>query len=65
MSLLTFIHFSWLLLYVYLAIFILVRNPKAPLNRVCSALFICLALWNFGGVVCHNPITSKATASLI
>lgn len=62
MSLLPFIHFFCFILYVKLAIFVLIRNYKAPLNRVCSLFFLCFALWSFGGIFIHSPSTSKAAA---
>lgn len=61
MNPLPFVHFFCLVLYVYLAVFVLARNPKAPINRVAAAILICFALWSLGGVFSHSFTTSKAT----
>ena len=62
MGLLPFIHFFCFILYSYLAIFILTRSLKSPLNRLCFAILMCFALWSFGGTFIHIPAISKSSA---
>ena len=55
MNFLPFLHFFCLLVCAYLAVFVLYKDPKSLLNRACSALMICFALWNFGDIFLQNP----------
>src|SRR5665647_628055 len=55
MIILPFLHFFCLLANTYLAAFVLYRNPKSILNRSCSILMLCFALWNFGDIIIQNP----------
>ncbi|MCP5102631.1 MAG: PAS domain S-box protein [bacterium] len=65
MNALPFIHFFCFIFYVYLAIFFIARNPRAPLNRACAAVMVCFALWSFGGIVSHDPDSTKAAVFFI
>lgn len=65
MNVLTFIHLISFLLYLYMIFSVLLRNPGAALNRVCSAMFGCFALWSLSGIFIHNNIISKAGALFI
>jgi PAS domain S-box-containing protein len=64
MSFLPYWHFFTTIVYVYLAVYIFIKNPKTLLNRICSAFFLCIAVWSFSMVFIHNPYTSKITARL-
>ena len=64
MSFFSFLHFFNTLVYVYLAVYIFIKNPKVLLNRICAALLICLGLWSFATIFVHNPYSSKDTAML-
>ena len=64
MSFLPFLHFFAFLVYLYLAVFVIIKNPKSSLNRVCAAIIACFALWSFGRIFMHNPGTSKETVRL-
>ena len=64
MSLLPFLHFFCCIVYTHLTILILFKNPKSFLNRTCSALFVCFAVWSLGLMFIHNPHSSKQTAEL-
>jgi len=64
MSFFPFFHFFNTLIYLYLAVFILVKNPKILLNRICSVSFFFIAVWSFSMMFIHNPYTSKDTALL-
>jgi len=55
MTILPFAHFFCIIVYIYLAVLILYRDPKILLNRASSALMICFAIWNFGDIFIHNP----------
>ena len=55
MIFLPFLHFSVLLVCLYLAVFVLYRDHKSLLNQTISILMLCFALWNFGDVIIQNP----------
>ena len=62
MPYLSFLHFFSTLAYIYLAVFILIKNWKSPLSRICAVVFFCFALWCLGKTVTHNPYVSQETA---
>ena len=67
MIILPFLHFFCFLASTYLAVFVLYKNPKSILNRTCSILMLCFALWNFGNIFIHDPdstITKDTVAIL-
>jgi PAS domain S-box-containing protein len=62
MVFLSFFHFFSALIYIYLLVFILIRNWRSPLNRICAIVFFCFAIWCFGKTVTHDPYVSKEIA---
>lgn len=50
--------------YLYLAVYIYIKNPKAMLNRVCGLFFLCFALWSFSFIFMHGPHPSKQIVGL-
>jgi len=64
MSFFPFLHFFNSIVYVYLAVYILIKNPKALLNRLCTAFLLCFAIWSFATIFVHHPNTSKRIALL-
>ncbi len=64
MNILPFAHFFGFLAYLYLAIFILSRNPRSLLNRVSFGFILCLCVWSFGAIFLHAPDVSKNTVRL-
>ncbi|UCE40875.1 MAG: PAS domain S-box protein [Candidatus Aminicenantes bacterium] len=64
MTIWPFVHTFAVLVYLYLAILIFFKNPKSTLNRVCSALMICFALWSFLKIFAHNPLTDEETVMI-
>jgi PAS domain S-box-containing protein len=64
MSFFPFLHLFNSIVYVYLAIYILIKNPKTLLNRVCAAYLLCFVVWSFPMIFLHNPYTSKNTARI-
>jgi len=64
MNTLPFLHFFTLLVYFYLLVLVLWKDPKSWLNRSCAALLACFALWNFGYIFVHNLNVSKDSAML-
>ena len=62
MSFFPFLHFFNSIVYVYLAIYIFIKNPKALLNRLCVAFLLCFVVWSFPMIFLHNPYTSKNSA---
>ena len=64
MSFFSFLHFFNSIVYVYLAVYIFIKNPKALLNRLCVAFLLCFCLWSFSFVFLHHPFCSKSLAKL-
>ena len=64
MIVLSYVHFTSFLTYLVLAAFVLNRNPRSTLNRVCTALLLCFATWSFGVTFVHAPHVSGSTALL-
>jgi diguanylate cyclase (GGDEF)-like protein/PAS domain S-box-containing protein len=64
MNILPLLHFFTFLLYYSLIIFILWKDPKSSLNRVCAAFLSCFALLSFGYIFLYNPGILKDTAIL-
>ncbi|MBA7478911.1 hypothetical protein ES707_14339 [subsurface metagenome] len=65
MNFFPFLHFFAFLVYFYLIVLVLWKDPKSWLNRVCAALFACFAIWSFGYIFIHNLNTSKDITRLI
>jgi PAS domain S-box-containing protein len=59
-----FLHFFNTIVYVYLAAYISIKNPKALVNRICVIIFLCIGTWSFSMVFIHNPHTSRKAAML-
>jgi PAS domain S-box-containing protein len=55
MPYLSMLNFFSAIAYGYLAVFLLVKNHRHPLNRICSAVFFCFLLWSVGKTFAHNP----------
>jgi len=64
MSFLPLLHFLSFIIYSYLAVFVLIKNLKSSLNRVCSVFLLTFAMWSFGMIFIHNPYVSKDIARL-
>ena len=61
---LPFIHFFSFTTYLFLAIYVILSNPKSSLNRACTALFLSFAIWSFSMIFIHNPYATKSIANL-
>src|SRR4030042_2742077 len=64
MNIFPFLHFFVFLIYSCLLVFLLWKDPKSLLNRVCTALLACFAVWSFGLIFIYDPSASKDTARL-
>ncbi|MFH1848547.1 MAG: histidine kinase N-terminal 7TM domain-containing protein, partial [Candidatus Omnitrophota bacterium] len=64
MSLLPFLHFFCFSVYMILAVYVLAKNAKSLLNRVCSVLFTSFGIWSFGSIFLHSPRTARDAAYL-
>jgi len=60
MNFFPFLHFFNFVAFVYMAVYILMKNTKALVNRICVGLFLCFAFWSFSLTFIHNPDTTKA-----
>jgi diguanylate cyclase (GGDEF)-like protein/PAS domain S-box-containing protein len=47
-----------------LLIFLLWKDPKSLLNRVCAVLLACFVVWSFELIFIYNPHSSKDTVML-
>ncbi len=54
------VHFFSFLVYAYLIIFILQRDPKALLNRLCALTILPFAIWAFAFTFFHSVTTVGA-----
>jgi len=59
---LPFIHYTAFLIYVYLTVFVVWKNPRALINWVYAGVPACLAIWSFAFIFIHDPGVSKDTA---
>jgi len=50
-------------LYLMMAVGVVARNPRAPLNRLCALLILTFALWCGCLAVSHHPASSKEAAT--
>ena len=64
MNLLTFLHFFSFATFFYLAVYILIKNPKSPLNRACSMLIFSFCIWSFSLIFAHNPQRLNETVQI-
>ena len=64
MNILPFLHFFVFLVYSCLLVFLLWKDPKSLLNRVCAVLLACFAVWSFALIFIYNPSASKDTVRL-
>jgi diguanylate cyclase (GGDEF)-like protein/PAS domain S-box-containing protein len=64
MNIYPFLHFFVFLIYCYLIVLVLWKDPKSLLNRICAVLLACFAIWSFGLILIYNPSISKDTVML-
>ncbi|MFC1669608.1 EAL domain-containing protein, partial [Spirochaetota bacterium] len=50
----TIVHSVCLIIYIYLAIYILIKNVNSLLNRFSFFMFLCFSLWSFSMIFMHN-----------
>jgi PAS domain S-box-containing protein len=60
-----FLHFFAMLVYLYLAVFIIIKNPRALANRLCATVMTGFGFWSGSAMFIHNPYVSKQTAVLV
>jgi len=65
MIILPFLHFFCFLVCLYLAVFVLYKDSKSILNRTCSILMLCFALWNIGDIIMHNPDSTITKGTVV
>jgi PAS domain S-box-containing protein len=61
MLIFSYFHFLASQAYLTLAVFVFFRDRKAPLNWLCSCLFLCFFVWSFSFTFIQNPYVSKNT----
>ncbi len=62
---LPFAHFFCIIVYIYLAVLILYKDPRTLLNRASSAIMICFALWNLGDIFIHFPDSTLSDETIL
>lgn len=65
MSYLSTLFFFSFTLYLTLGLYILIRNPKPLLSKLCLAFIACMASWNVLSIYIQSPIISRETAELL
>ena len=50
--------------YVQLLLYVLYKNPRSHLNRVCALLCACFAIWGIGALFMNNPVATFDEAML-
>lgn len=60
----SFVHFFCFVTYLYMLVYILIRDPKSLINRVCAASFLCFGIWSFSFIFIHNRDVSLQTAKV-
>lgn len=58
----SYLHFFTMIVYLYLAGYLLAKNSRALVNRVCAAFMFSLAFWSFSMTFAHNLLVSRETA---
>jgi PAS domain S-box-containing protein len=64
MSLFSSLNFFGFIVYLTLVLYILFKNPKPLVNRLCIAFVACLGAWSFVKIFIHNPYISGKTAEI-
>ena len=54
-----FLHLFCAITYVYLSVYIVVKRPRAWLNRTCALLIISFAPWSGSLLVAHDAAATK------
>jgi len=63
--LLPLLHFLAFLVYLSLLLYLLWKDSKTLLHRVCSAFLACLTIWSVGLTFYYAPGISKSTAAYL
>jgi PAS domain S-box-containing protein len=53
----SYCYFGSAVLFFILAVIIIGKGWRSPLNLTCAAVFLCYGIWNFGSTWVHNPAT--------
>ena len=51
--------------YVALAVYVLSKNSREPLNITCAVFLLCFAIWSFCMIFVHDPHCTKEAARII
>lgn len=64
MEILSAVHFVSAFFYLFLIVFILIKNYYSLVNRVCALLIFCLFIWSIGESFIHTPFPDEDTAAM-
>ncbi|MCP4130513.1 MAG: PAS domain S-box protein [bacterium] len=62
MSPVALLHYTLFVIYIFLTLFVFLKNKYAILNRVCALLILCFSVWSLGPVLLSNKDISSETA---
>lgn len=62
MKFVTHLHFAAFFIYLVLALFILWRDRRSPLNLNCTAVLLCFSVWSFCMTFVHHPEVPRGAA---
>lgn len=65
MSIFSTLYLIGFALYLTLALYILIKNPKPLIKRLSASFVLCLCLWSFVNIYIHNPNTSREVATFL
>jgi PAS domain S-box-containing protein len=64
MDFFAYLHFFNFFIYLYLAIYVYIKNQKALVNKICAGFLVSFSIWSFSNSFIHNPFTKKKVAVL-
>ena len=65
MNFLSLLNFFDFIVYFYITVYALIKNPKSQLNWACATFTFCFCVWSFGLIFIQNPFIPKSTAGSI
>lgn len=55
MGVIEFLHFINAVIFLQLIFYVMYKNPKSAVNRICALLCGCFAIWGMGAMVMNDP----------
>ena len=64
MTLFSSLNLGTFVVYLSLVLYLLIKNPKPLIRKLCAGIVSCLALWSFARIFIYTPYTSRAVAAV-